>query len=261
MTQRNKAPRRRHARTAAAIEPWLPYSIYANVSGIATTVLVVVCLAGLMVGGALRIPGFVALALAITVGIIWIVFIWLSHSHLKKAAALLSERAWVRWRYEEVIWQGYLDEREIRGRLFALISIGVMAGVGLLTGVLLDSEEMRIADSTMATVLVPALVGAAGAGVVALIVLSVGAGVTRRLRRLPGVFVISPAGFYITGVYWPFDSVGASLSEVERKRNRLVFEFLSYYKEHSNYQKVRVPIPPGREAVADKIVAKLSEKL
>lgn len=237
--------------------PWLPYGIYAKVTGAATLALTVIGLIALVANIGGRIPAFICLPIALTLGIVGLVFWFLSRSHRKKAVELLDGEVLVHWTYMDEDWQAWLDTRKRKGVLFSLLFTGILFAVGLIVGLLLMSDGDAIGDSGFLTWFVPAAGGTAVGVVVSIFTMGTGAYVTALLRKIDGICVISDTGIYLPGVFWPFRAFGSTLSEVSRKRNLLVFEFEVTSGQYDSTTTVKVPIPAGGEVEAEQVVATL----
>lgn len=167
----------------------------------------------------------------------------------------------IHWTYTQGEWNDYIDNETKRGRWFPLIVFVCFAVIGWITAGLIAAS------------------GESDAGLIAVILLSVGGGCTaagalcaavirgftkRQLaikRKRSGLTLIGAKGLYIGGDLWRWRGAGQVVRNIELEtepRLRLRFTFLVNAGETTTEKLVYVPVPSGCENEAQTFISKMN---
>lgn len=196
-------------------------------------------------------------------GIAWLCCWWYAVAWKRRLAELQQGDCRAHWTINEFHWHKYLDAIKRKANIVLLIMppAAALPMIGISAGIY-ESGDL-IFGSKFWTFVLPPLGGfAVGAAICGYIDWTI-RGRGRRLRKMQGECYLGHRGVYITGMYWPYSSlgfglVGASASFTNPRVGELVLTFRSQTKHGSRDNVVRIPVPYSSRKEVEEFVQEMS---
>lgn len=178
--------------------------------------------------------------------------------HMERGEYLLH------WRYSPAEWAPYRQHMQQETRRIHWILTPALAVSGVIFAILLHSDGNPIAGSLLLNYLIPLVAGAALGWLLAAGIAWFNTVSLRLMDREPPEAVLGPEGFYITGQYWPWRSVGQHLTHAalgDGDPPTLDFHFHVSTGRGSTTRVVAIPVPAGGRVQAEQWVARFRDGL
>lgn len=236
--------------------------------GLAALTCGVICL-----GACIFLEGEARLLVAILAGIgalpgllVWGTLLWLSRSLQRDAQELMLGSWKTRWVVPEPDWQEFVVRERRRYQWVVPVVAAFGAAFGSFVGYVLVDEKALIGDSIWLTYTVSAVAGGMLGGILGAFFQRINRRQFQLASSHSGIVLFGDNGYYMPGEYRPWRSFGQHLSRaaVSTTDDGQPPRLMLVFKVKSKYGYVDVvayaPIPSGKEADAERIVAWLNDR-
>jgi hypothetical protein len=167
------------------------------------------------------------------------------------------------WYYDAHLWQPFVDSEQRRAGRAVWIAAGLIGLAGMVTGILIHSDGDRFFGSSLATIALPAVIGAAFGALIAGALVRASHHAWRLAREYPGLACLGPGGIYLTGQYRPWSRYGQQFMECVLSAGpppALHFKFIVSGGKTRTVQTMRVPVPEGHGPLAAEVAVYVNRR-